>query len=146
MEIPTKYTVHRMCALFPSSANIKSAFNSIPPHCLRDHGIRSVESTVMLLQSSLTCMLFLALSWNRAASLMPLETQEDYLNHLYLQVKDRPLRNGELNLLPDETEPGFANTVRCVPETEGGTKLYVSSTHSSCTMHLVHYKAMILYS
>lgn len=66
-------------------------------------------------------MLLLALSWNRAASLMPLETQEDYLNHLYLQVKDRPLRNGELNLLPDETEPGFANTVRCVPETEGGT-------------------------
>lgn len=85
-------------------------------------------------------MLLLALSWNRAASLMPLETQEDYLNHLYLQVKDRPLRNGELNLLPDETEPGFANTVRCVPESEGGAFTYTPSTHSSCTMHLVHCK------
>jgi hypothetical protein len=55
-----------------------------------------------------------------AAPRMALETQEDYLNHLYLLVKDRPLRNGELNLLPDDSLPGFANTVRCVPESEEG--------------------------
>jgi hypothetical protein len=52
---------------------------------------------------------------------MALETQTDYLDHIYLQVKNRPLRDGELNLLPDDTEPGFANTVRCVPESEEGT-------------------------
>jgi hypothetical protein len=51
---------------------------------------------------------------------MALETQTDYLDHIYLQVKNRPLRDGELNLLPDDTEPGFANTVRCVPESEEG--------------------------
>lgn len=56
----------------------------------------------------------------RTSSLMSLETQEDYLNHLYEQVKDRPLRDGELNLLPDNDNPGFANTVRCVPESKEG--------------------------
>ena len=55
---------------------------------------------------------------------MPVETQEDYLNHLYLKVKDRPLRNGELNLLPDGNLPGFANTVRCVPETGDGAYVH----------------------
>lgn len=63
---------------------------------------------------ALSCM-------QRAASRMAMETQEDYLNHLYLQVKDRPLREGELNLLPDDSLPGFANTVRCIPESEEGT-------------------------
>ena len=62
---------------------------------------------------ALSCM-------QRAASRMAKETQEDYLNHLYLQVKDRPLREGELNLLPDDSLPGFANTVRCIPESEEG--------------------------
>ena len=66
-------------------------------------------------------LLLLALCWSPAASRMALETREDYLNHLFLRVKDRPLRNGELNLLPDDSLPGFANTVCCVPEDEEGT-------------------------
>ena len=76
----------------------------------------------MLLQRQCVPLLVvLALSWlHRAAPRMALETQEDYLNHLYLQVKNRPLRDSELNLLPDDNLPGFANTVRCVPEREEG--------------------------
>ena len=75
---------------------------------------------IMILRPHLVCMLLLAVCWEQSASRMALETQTDYLDHIYLQVKNRPLRDGELNLLPDDTEPGFANTVRCVPESEEG--------------------------
>lgn len=69
---------------------------------------------------SLLKFLLLALYVHQVVPRLALETQEDYLNHLYLQVKDRPLRDGELNLLPGGNLPGFANTVRCVPESEKG--------------------------
>lgn len=67
---------------------------------------------------------------------MDLETQTDYLDHVYLQVKDRPLRDGELNLLPDDAESGFANTVRCVPEAKEG--MYMSYTLGDETMLIIH--------
>ena len=44
----------------------------------------------------------LALCWFHATSLLALEAQEEYLNHLYQLVKERPLQDGELNLMPDE--------------------------------------------
>ena len=78
----------------------------------------------MLQHPCLALLAAISLSWLQlAAAHMALETQEDYLNHLYLQVKDRPLRYGELNLLPDDSNPGFANTVRCVTESEDGTRV-----------------------
>ena len=81
----------------------------------------------MLQYRQITFLLLVTVSLLReAAPLMPLETQEDYLNHLYLQVKDRPLRDGELNLLPGENPTGFANTVRCMPESEEGTLIILS--------------------
>ena len=87
----------------------------------------------MILRPHLVCMLLLAVCWKQSASLLDLETQRDYLDHVYLQVKDRPLRDGELNLLPDDTESGFANTVRCVPEAEEG--VYMSYTLGDETMY-----------
>lgn len=64
-----------------------------------------------------TGLLVLALCIFQADSLA-LEAQEEYLNHLYQRVKERPLQDGELNLMPNETA-GFANTVRCLPEVGG---------------------------
>ena len=53
------------------------------------------------------------------ATRVGLEAREVYLNHVYQRMKERPLRNGELNLTPDEND-GFANTVRGLPEVEEG--------------------------
>ena len=89
----------------------------------------------MLLQRQYVAVLVALSCLHGAAPRMPLETQEDYLNHLYLQVKNRPLRNGELNLLPDGNLPGFANTVRCVTESEEGRRSLVV-LRSFCTREL----------
>lgn len=69
--------------------------------------------------SRITYLLLLALACAHAASRIELQAEEDYLNRVYQRAKDRPLRNGELNLAPDESD-GFANTVRCLPEVEEG--------------------------
>ena len=79
----------------------------------------------MLQLREIAILITIAVFAREGAPRMPLETQEDYLNHLYLQVKNRPLRDGELNLLADEDPVGFANTVRCIPESEEGAYNYI---------------------
>ena len=69
--------------------------------------------------SRIAYLLLLALACAHAASRIELRAKEDYLNRVYQRAKDRPLQNGEFNLLPDEKD-GFANTVRCLSEVAEG--------------------------